>query len=278
MIIPGPFADGFDSEEYEECLNDAQEFFGLSREECVNLMIGPAVFKHEMEKNGLDWTYDEGQGAIWDLLSVKATVSSGVKERSRETIVGNILEKYLFKGSLIEDRSNKTIIDYGCGIGREALVAISKGAYTIGVDRGLTLEFANFYVNKHQPTKTEDLWDPTGPVDFWKKIPKNIDAIMCFEFFEHHPFPLELVKEFWKMLKPDGLLICNCRSFNAHDTGHLESNFKYQNKFEAIIAEEGFDCIYYPHNPPNIWNIAVFSKKAKGSGSYNGYTTQNGEW
>lgn len=278
MILSGPYGDGFNAQEYAESIELAKEFFGYDNETCVDKMYGPKIFKQEQDEHGLEWTYNEGEGAIWDLLSVRATVSSGVKERFREELVDRLLHEYVIQDTQEEIR-NITIVDYGCGIGREALVALKTGAYVIPVDLGKTLEFANFYANKFAPELTEKQWDPTGPDDFWAlNNYKNYDAIMCFEYFEHEPEPIDLVHNFWDILRPGGLLICNSRSFNAHDTGHLERNFKFQFSFEDIIAQAGFKCLYFPWNPPNIFNITVWQKVEKGEGEYHGATTEQGNW
>jgi len=266
-LISSPYGDGMDPEEYELCIQDAMEFFNISREEAASKMRGSQLFKEHLDKGeSLDFIYDNTDAVIWDLLTVKATVSSGIKERYREKVVKNILNKY-------GTHNLSFVMDYGCGIGREALVAVNEGYYVDGVDRGQTIKFADFYINKQAAFPNN--WKAIKSSDF---IPISYDIIMCFEYFEHENDPEELVTKFRNILTDDGLLICNSRSFNAHDTGHLEHNFKYQYEFEKIIAAAGFECIYFPYNPPNLYNIAVWKKVDKANSYYNGFTTEKGEW
>jgi hypothetical protein len=103
-------------------------------------------------------------------------------------------------------------------------------------------------------------------------------VIMCFEYLEHESNPEGLIDYFWNTLEDNGLLVCNSRSFNAHDTGHLPENFKYQYNFEEIIAAKGFKCLYFPYNPPNLYNIVVWQKVEKDQGEYHGATTKEGNW
>lgn len=275
-LIPGPFADGFDKNEFNKSVEDAQEFFGYSRETCEErIRSGSKIFKQAQDAFGLDYAYDVSEGAIWDLLAVRATVSSGLPEILRSTIVGELLEKYL------PNPDEHFIADWGCGIGREALEAVNKGYAVIGVDRGETLRFANFFVHKYFKKSDRDideLWFPYDPLNFGDKGGGEVDAFICLEYLEHDPDPEGRIDFFWDDLKMGGYLICNARSFNAHDTGHLPENFHYQFEFEQIIADHGFKCLYFPWNPPNIYNIAVFQKVPKGEGEYNGATTEAGEW
>ena len=277
MIVPGPYGDGMDSKEFVEAVELAQEFFGYEADACVERLNGPMIFKQEMDAHGLDWTYDKGEGAIWDLLTVRATVSSGTPERFREELLDRLLKEYPLKDYPLGGKYVMSLLDYGCGIGREALIALRNGFATIGVDRGKTLQFATFYVNKFMQMDDEDIWFPYDAENYVDVEP-GLDVIQCFEYLEHDPDPVKRIENFWDMLKPGGYLICNARSFNAHDTGHLEENFHYQFNFEEIIGTKGFKCLYFPWNPPNIYNIAVWQKVGKDEGEYHGATTESGEW
>lgn len=276
-IISGPFADGFDEDEFKKSVEDAQQFFGYPREVCEQrIALGSRTFKEAEDAFGLDYAYDESEGAIWDLLAVRATVSSGLKETLRTEIIGELLEKYL------PNSDESIVVDWGCGIGREALESVNRGYATIGVDRGLTLQFASFFVGKYWDVgwgrNLSELWFPYDPINFGDRGSGEIDAFICLEYLEHDPEPEARIDFFWNELRMGGYLICNARSFNAHDTGHLPQNFHYQFNFEQIIADHGFKCLYFPWNPPNIYNLAVFQKVEKGQGEFNGATTAQGEW
>ena len=44
-LIPGPYGDGLDPDEYEAAIEDAIHFFGCTRETAEANLNGPAVFK-----------------------------------------------------------------------------------------------------------------------------------------------------------------------------------------------------------------------------------------
>ncbi len=261
-LIPGPYGDGLDPDEYEAAIEDAIHFFGCTRETAEANLNGPAVFKAAQDQYGLDFAYNCSSGSIWDLLTVRAAVSSGVKERFREEVIERILNKYASDGG--------SFLDFGCGIGRELLVAGRLGFGCYGTERGMTRFFADWYCDPYADLYTEDLLDDMVRFPF--------DVILCLEYLEHDPDPPARIDYFREKLKDDGLLICNSRSFSPHDTGHLEENFQYQYNFEEIIASKGFECLYFPYNPPNLYNICVWKKVPIGQGFYNGATTKEGSW
>ena len=257
-IVKGPFGDGFDEEQYNLALEDAQDFFNISREQAQENLDGFRRFKEAAQAHGLTYAYDESDGSIWDLLSVRCTVSNGISERGREALVEKILKSFRITGP---------IVDFACGIGRELFIALQHDELSFGVERGKTAEFAKWWVERNYGSEVNILSDEQFSRRF---TAGSVGAIMCFEYFEHDPSPVYRALQFWDKLRLGGYLICNCRSFNAHDTGHLPQNFKFQGQFEQHLAKLGFECVYFP-SANNMWNVQVWKKVPSLLGSYSGH-------
>ena len=64
---------------------------------------------------------------------------------------------------------------------------------------------------------------------------ESFDAIMCIEVFEHLPDPVAAVKEFWRLLKPDGVLL-------------LTAPFCSMTHFAPYHFSSGFNRYFYQHH------------------------------
>jgi SAM-dependent methyltransferase len=79
--------------------------------------------------------------------------------------------------------------------------------------------------------------------DIWNidEAPQTFDAILCTEVFEHIPFPIETVKEFSRLLKPNGVLILTAPSNSIR---HMDPYFFYtgfsDRWYQRILVENGF--------------------------------------
>lgn len=76
------------------------------------------------------------------------------------------------------------------------------------------------------------------------KIPESdssFDAIMCIEVFEHLPEPIKAIKEFSRLLKPNGLLILSAPfcSLTHMAPYHYYSGFN-QYFYEKFLCDSGF--------------------------------------
>jgi len=108
--------------------------------------------------------------------------------------------------------------------------------------------------------KGDDAALQTGKFDYGKldivsnitSIPEpnsSFDAIMCIEVLEHLPDPVQAIKEFSRLLKPNGHLIitapfCSLTHFAPY---HFSSGFnKYW--YESHLAEYGFKDIKISRN------------------------------
>lgn len=71
---------------------------------------------------------------------------------------------------------------------------------------------------------------------------KSFDAILCTEVFEHIPEPILAIKEFSRILKPDGYLILTAPfcSFTHFAPYHFYSGFN-DYFYKKFLVESGFD-------------------------------------
>jgi SAM-dependent methyltransferase len=89
-----------------------------------------------------------------------------------------------------------------------------------------------------------------GPLDYmgdiWAISEKDsyFDAILCTEVFEHIPYPIETIKEFARILKPNGKLILTAPS---NCLRHMDPYFYYSGFsdrwFDRILKEQGFEVV-----------------------------------
>lgn len=87
-----------------------------------------------------------------------------------------------------------------------------------------------------------------GPLDYMGDIwaisetDCYFDAILCTEVFEHIPYPNETIKEFSRILKPNGKLILTAPS---NCLRHMDPYFYYSGFsdrwFDRILKEHGFE-------------------------------------
>jgi SAM-dependent methyltransferase len=86
---------------------------------------------------------------------------------------------------------------------------------------------------------------------------KSFDAIMCVEVFEHIPRPVEAVKEFVRILKPDGYLIVTVPvSSLTHFAPFYFYNGYTRYFFETILGDYGFKDIKVEYNGNYFESIA----------------------
>jgi len=85
----------------------------------------------------------------------------------------------------------------------------------------------------------------------------SFDAILCSEVFEHIPNPISAIKEFERLLKPDGILI-------------LTAPFCSLTHFAPFHFYSGFNSYFYKEHLGNNFNIQEITP----SGNYFEYIAQ----
>jgi SAM-dependent methyltransferase len=148
------------------------------------------------------------------------------------------------RASFVQEMAGKVVLDIGCG--RRKL----PGA--IGVDRRVV----SFARDHEQRDVDHDLL--TFPYPF----PNDYaDAVHCSHVLEHLPPTVKVMEEFYRLLKPGGLLFIECPHFSWVEAyRHYEHchfftagsfeyfharNEHYQAKFDQVWSEIFFDDFTY---------------------------------
>jgi 2-polyprenyl-3-methyl-5-hydroxy-6-metoxy-1,4-benzoquinol methylase len=154
----------------------------------------------------------------------------------------DIAQKYVNK--------SKFVLDIGCGAGTISLYLSSRGINVLGIDISKrAIEEAN------KSAKNLKLENATFEIiNFPTEVPKGIyDLVLCFEVLEHLKDDTLALKNIYKLLKKNGILIISVPSKNAplyklgyatefdERVGHLRRYTRYEllqklkaNRFEII--------------------------------------------
>lgn len=140
--------------------------------------------------DGKEWTWQE----MHDRLAPKPEVASR-------------LEKTL---NLVE---GEEILDVGCGVGTFAYRISKKAKHVIGIDiLPTSIEIAkDFFKSDNLEFKVADLFE--------ERFPDNsFDCILFLETIEHVDSPVAFIKEFHRILKPNGCLIVSTPNARSYST------------------------------------------------------------
>lgn len=83
--------------------------------------------------------------------------------------------------------------------------------------------------------------DYTGNIWDIKEKEETFDAILCTEVFEHIPYPIQTIKEFYRLLKPNGVLLLTApsNSLRHQDPFYFYSGFS-DRWFKKILSDHKF--------------------------------------
>lgn len=147
--------------------------------------------------DGKEWFWQE----MRDLLAPKPRMAS------RAEITLNLIE-------------GEKILDVGCGVGTFAYQISKKAKHVIGIDLLPTsIEIAkDFFQSDNLEFKVADLFE--------ERFPDNsFDCILFLETIEHVDSPVAFLKEFHRILKPNGCLIVS-----------TPNALSYQNLLRGMIS------------------------------------------
>lgn len=119
-------------------------------------------------------------------------------------------------GPLLPDLAGKSVIDFGCGDGGEAVELAERGARVFGVDiRENVLEVARQRC-------------PSGWFGFAEDLPEKVDYIISLDSFEHFGDPAAILRIMAELLKSGGsVLTCFGPTWYHPLGGHLFSVFPW---------------------------------------------------
>ena len=143
--------------------------------------------------------------------------------------IGKYMKRYI---DSLKDLKNKKIADVPCGDGRTCYLLQQKGAQTVGLDL-----YPEFYKLKTGEVKFSDLSDILDAKD------ESFDMLICQEGIEHLPNQLFAMKEFNRVLKPNGKLLITTPSM-SHIRSKL-SNFFLESDALTRLAPSELDSIWF---------------------------------
>lgn len=135
---------------------------------------------------------------------------------------------------------NAKVLDVGCGAGRPACEAVRRGYTVYGMDFSFgMLQKANHVLNRgEQPT----VQLCQGDVDWLPYQDGYFDAILCLGVLAYLPSEQNVLREFHRILKPDGLLavsiINRARAARLLDVPMMVKNKLQQKKHSSSSAEK----------------------------------------
>lgn len=135
----------------------------------------------------------------------------------------------------------KNVVDYGCGVGQVSIVGALNGLNMTAVDiEGKTFEFTRWKFKKY------DLNVKTIEIKNDEPLKEKYDAITCFEVLQHVPDVEKTLKHFHESLNENGLLLTTKRFIGNYSLA-LKKNEKYEEIFEDVVINKGFELVEKVH-------------------------------
>lgn len=157
-------------------------------------------------------------------------------ERLVTTVNTKTTAEHLHRYALaMEYVEGKTVLDIACGEGYGCNLLANKAKEVIGVD--ISEEVIMHAKNKYQKSNIEFLKGSTSQIPVSNQL---VDAIVSFETIEHHDEHNEMMDEFVRVLKEDGILIISSpdKEFYSEKKGYTNPfhvKELYNTEFVALI-------------------------------------------
>lgn len=148
---------------------------------------------------------------------------------------------------LLKIEQGTSVLDAGCGSQQYKKYCTHLNYYAQDFGEYKTDEVDSFAASKtpYQYGKLDyigNLWE----ID---EKDNKFDTILCTEVFEHIPYPVESLKEFYRLLKPGGILIL---TFPSNCLRHMDPYFfssGYSDRYmEYFLPKIGFEIEYIKIN------------------------------
>lgn len=164
--------------------------------------------------------YAQTENYIPELMITAATED---KQRLTRFVVAHCLKEGV-----------KKILDFGCGIGEDSIVAALNELDTTAVDiEGKTFDFAKWRFRKYSINVK------TIGIKYYRPLDVKYDAITCFEVLQHVPDPEKTLEHFYERLNKNGILFITTRFKNNYALA-LKKNEKYDETLDDIVKSKGF--------------------------------------
>lgn len=195
----------------EEDLDDASSFTGLSREACLQRIHNYSITELATAWREADprtpeemmYFYASTQLYVWEQLQWHASPDRGRYWRALEQVVDRFPA----------DAGYRRVLDFGAGIGTDALYLASHGYDVTLVDVDCpAFAFARHrFKRRRLPGRFIRSTSPLPRPD------RTYDVVVSFDVFEHLPDPLEAARRLVTSLRAGGLLL---QTGSFVDDGH----------------------------------------------------------
>jgi SAM-dependent methyltransferase len=231
-----------------ELVHEAAEFLGISADEAWQRHRGAdGRFNEEWQTKvssphdaeALTQFYNQSESELFELIEWHAK--------------DPIHYRTLIVRDLVSDSAGRQYLDYGCGIGNDAMVFATAGfEVTLADISDVLLAFAAWRLRRRGFTvRTIDLKHDTLP-------PDAFDVTVCFDVLEHIPRPLEVVRKIRTALRERGLLVMHAPF--GKDPDH-PMHVVHHDVVTPRMRSLGFrpvDC----HFPPFVRAPQIYEKQA----------------
>ncbi len=205
--------------EQEKLLDELEEYTGISKwNSWPKISNGVALAAADWKKMGHDM-YRDSKNYIYDLMVWHMSNRRGFDYRLVETV---------------KEMNVKTILDFGSGIGQNAIMLAEAGFDVSMMDiPGYTADFAQFRAKKR------GLNIPFYPAYVGEYLEQKFDVILCFDVFEHlkdEEFE-DVINRLMRMKAPGGqvLISASFGNTNSHPM-HYELTPKKKELIDKLCA------------------------------------------
>ena len=214
----------------------------------VVLAEGPALDWHDLtapallDRDRIRQFYNENFGMIFELLRGAGPPPELWAGDHR----ANIVDQYLTHLG-----GHGPILDYGGGIGQQALFLARQGYQVVYSDLGEVAAFAEWRFRREDLFVGEARdWPAGGAVataspDVALRPLGGWGCLCALDVVEHVPDPKGLLSAFVACLAPDGVLILTHDSFKEFPT-HLPESVPLQTTLDEVLAGMGFEVVIQP--------------------------------
>ncbi len=142
---------------------------------------------------------------------------------------------------LIQGRGKRSVVDVGCGDGRNLIALAKAGLQCAGVDISLTA-----LSNASQKLLSQNLnaFLLAGRCNDLPFADHTVDVLTCFDLFGQLESPEAFLNEAQRALSPGGIIFINAFTINDSEYGKGEKvghhSFKYKNTLFRFFEEEEF--------------------------------------
>lgn len=158
--------------------------------------------------------------------------------------------------NFLKDKNNLKILMYGDGIGLDSLLLIKNGYDITYYDyEGKTYEFAK-KIWQHFEVSPKVCFAPTT-------LELKYDIIVAFDVLEHVENPEETIKEFNRILNPNGFVILTAPfdALSYYLPTHLYSNYEnFHGRLSTFFKKEN---MYLNENTMDNLLVYIFQKNVK---------------